>query len=121
MSTFIRVDFPAPFSPSSVCTSPRRTSRFTSRLANTSPNRLVMCSMRRISSIAWPLPSPVQLPQLGAKQGDGTDGIHMVPSSRLPNIDSPVFYTLHDLPLYFIGYRFPRQCQEIFCDKLQIF
>src|ERR1700733_8437571 len=37
---FISVDFPAPFSPSSVCTSPRRMSRLTSSLARTPGNSL---------------------------------------------------------------------------------
>src|SRR4051794_24805077 len=39
---FIRVDLPAPFSPQSACTSPRRTLMFTSRLATTPGNRLVI-------------------------------------------------------------------------------
>src|SRR6266571_2233872 len=36
------VDFPAPFSPSSACTSPRRRSKSTSSLATTPGNRFVI-------------------------------------------------------------------------------
>src|ERR687896_2120082 len=40
---------PAPFSPRSACTSPRRTSRETSSFATTPGKRFVMCSMRSTS------------------------------------------------------------------------
>src|SRR6478735_2947448 len=39
---FMSVDLPAPFSPSSACTSPRRTSRSTLSLATIPGNRFVM-------------------------------------------------------------------------------
>src|SRR6476469_6592862 len=41
-SVFIRVDVPAPFSPTTACTSPRPTVRLTSELATTPGNRLVI-------------------------------------------------------------------------------
>src|SRR3989442_13324599 len=43
-STRMSVDLPAPFSPTSACTSPRRRSTVTSSLATTPGNRFVMCS-----------------------------------------------------------------------------
>src|SRR5271155_5181824 len=46
----IRVDLPAPLSPSRPSTSPLRRCRFTSRSAVTGPNRLAMCSTRSTSS-----------------------------------------------------------------------
>src|SRR5215469_3718805 len=47
---FISVDLPAPFSPSSACTSPRRTSNDTSSLATTPGNSLRMPRISRTSS-----------------------------------------------------------------------
>src|SRR4029453_4232577 len=48
---FISVDLPAPFSPSSACTSPRRTSNETSSLATTPGNSLrIPCISRRRAS-----------------------------------------------------------------------
>src|SRR6185437_13601880 len=47
---FISVDLPAPFSPSSACTSPRRTSRETSSLATTPGNSLRMPRISRTRS-----------------------------------------------------------------------
>src|SRR5215472_4462658 len=47
---FISVDLPAPFSPSSACTSPRRTSSDTSSLATTPGNSLRMPRISRTSS-----------------------------------------------------------------------
>src|SRR6185503_16527395 len=47
---FISVDLPAPFSPSSACTSPRRTSRDTSSLATTPGNSLRIPRISRTSS-----------------------------------------------------------------------
>src|SRR2546430_1200316 len=48
---FISVDLPAPFSPSSACTSPRRTSNETSSLATTPGNSLrIPCISRTRSS-----------------------------------------------------------------------
>src|SRR5215471_17349557 len=47
---FINVDLPAPFSPSSACTSPRRTSNDTSSLATTPGNSLRMPRISRTSS-----------------------------------------------------------------------
>src|SRR5271165_6373330 len=46
----IRVDLPAPLSPSSPSTSPLRRCRLTSRRAVTGPKRLAMCSTRSTSS-----------------------------------------------------------------------
>src|SRR5437588_2906840 len=46
----IRVDLPAPLSPSSPRTSPLRRCRLMSRRAVTGPKRLAMCSTRRTSS-----------------------------------------------------------------------
>src|SRR5689334_20776688 len=47
---FISVDLPAPFSPRSACTSPRRTSNDTSSLATTPGNSLRMPRISRTSS-----------------------------------------------------------------------
>src|SRR5215475_6373224 len=47
---FISVDLPAPFSPSSACTSPRRTSNETSSFATTPGNTLRMPRISRTSS-----------------------------------------------------------------------
>src|ERR1700757_3378470 len=47
---FISVDLPAPFSPSSACTSPRRTSNETSSFATTPGNSLRMPRISRTSS-----------------------------------------------------------------------
>src|SRR6478736_2286406 len=49
----MRVDLPAPFSPQSACTSPRRTRRWMSSFATTPGNRLVIPT----SSTAYPPPS----------------------------------------------------------------
>src|SRR5438128_775321 len=46
----MRVDLPAPLSPSSPSTSPLRTCRLTSLSAVTGPKRLAMCSTRSTSS-----------------------------------------------------------------------
>src|SRR5271166_2338016 len=46
----IRVDLPAPLSPSRPSTSPLRRCRLTSRSAVTGPKRLAMCSTRSTSS-----------------------------------------------------------------------
>src|SRR5215218_8844658 len=46
---FIRVDFPAPLSPSKPSTSPLRRRRFTSRSAVIGPKPLLICSTRRTS------------------------------------------------------------------------
>src|SRR5215218_9853300 len=48
----MRVDLPAPLSPSSPSTSPLRRCRLMSRRAVTGPNRLATCSTRRTSSSA---------------------------------------------------------------------
>src|SRR4051795_602794 len=61
---FMRVDLPAPLSPSSPSTSPLRRCRLTSRSAVTGPKRLEMCSTRRTSSVsatAAPLPDPTDI------------------------------------------------------------
>src|SRR5215207_3328855 len=51
---FINVDLPAPFSPSSACTSPRRRSKSTLSLATTPGKRLVIpFSSRRGASVAF--------------------------------------------------------------------
>ncbi len=47
---FMSVDLPAPFSPRSACTSPRRTSRSTSSLATVPGNSLRMPRISRTSS-----------------------------------------------------------------------
>src|SRR3954447_7920587 len=49
---FMRVDLPAPLSPSSPSTSPLRRCRLTSRRATTGPKRLVTCSTWRTMSAA---------------------------------------------------------------------
>src|SRR3954453_22813609 len=49
---FINVDLPAPLSPSSPSTSPRRRCRLMSRSAVTGPKRLATCSTRSTSSAA---------------------------------------------------------------------
>src|SRR5918999_1332187 len=49
------VDFPAPFSPTSACTSPRRSSTPTPSSAVTPAKRLVMPSILRTTSVIAPL------------------------------------------------------------------
>src|SRR3954447_21525872 len=49
---FISVDFPAPFSPRSACTSPRRTSKSTSSLATMPGNSFLIPRISRTSSFA---------------------------------------------------------------------
>src|SRR5581483_7241449 len=51
---FISVDFPAPFSPRSACTSPGRRSKSTWSLASTPGNRFVIPSSERIGVSAIP-------------------------------------------------------------------
>src|SRR6187401_231501 len=58
---FIRVDLPAPFSPSSAWTSPSRRSKLTSSFATVPGKRFVMCSISRTTGrsgmraiIVWP-------------------------------------------------------------------
>src|SRR6476619_7098473 len=46
MRIFISVDLPAPFSPTSACTSPRSTEKFTPSSATEAPKRFVIPSMR---------------------------------------------------------------------------
>ncbi len=50
-STFIRVDFPAPFSPQMLWISPRWTSKFTSDSARTPGNSLVMSRIAKMVSV----------------------------------------------------------------------
>ena len=50
-STFIRVDFPAPFSPQMLWISPRCTSKFTSDSARTPGNSLVMSRIAKMVSV----------------------------------------------------------------------
>src|SRR6185437_12676798 len=71
---FISVDLPAPFSPSSACTSPRRTSNETSSLATTPGNSLRMprISRTRSSSATCVTYHP----------GDKEGGLWSPPSSR---------------------------------------
>src|SRR3954468_20246407 len=76
---FISVDFPAPFSPSSACTSPRRSSKSTWSFATTPGKRFVMpMSSRRGASSAMrgverapPPAPPVCFEPLLDRVGDG--------------------------------------------------
>src|SRR6266567_2614736 len=70
---FMSVDFPAPFSPSSACTSPRRTSNETSSFATTPGNSLRMPRISRTrSSATWVV----------YQSGDKEDGLSSPPSRR---------------------------------------
>src|SRR5262245_5555174 len=55
LSTFIKVDLPAPFSPMRACTSPGRSSRSTPRSACVEPKRLLMPRIvKRAADMACP-------------------------------------------------------------------
>jgi hypothetical protein len=62
---FISVDFPAPFSPSSACTSPRFTSSATSSLATTPGNSL---RIPRISRTSPSLTAPMLSRNSGGRE-----------------------------------------------------
>ena len=91
----IRVDLPAPFSPSSPCTSARRTSRSTPSRASTPGNRLVRPRMWRITgprasarvASAWTLPSSAALNSEASRSAERS-GIPWfsvdMPGSRVP-------------------------------------
>ena len=55
------VDFPAPFSPSRACTSPRRRSKSTLSFAVSAPKRLVTPFSSRASGVGCPVRLPLDL------------------------------------------------------------
>ena len=57
LSTFMRVDLPAPFSPRSTCTSPRRTSKSTPSRATTPGNAFRIPSMVTAGGASTPTPA----------------------------------------------------------------
>src|SRR6476469_3425720 len=75
----MRVDLPAPFSPHSACTSPRRTRRWMSSFATTPGNRLVIptsstaYSPPAVPDSAMPPPAPFVLPGVGTAAARGPD------------------------------------------------
>src|SRR5262245_51817365 len=84
---FISVVLPAPFSPSSPTTSPRRTSKVMPSLATSGPNRLVMPVSRRTVSLSdaiagHPHPIPLPLPLRGRRDRMQQDA-QSSPLSRL--------------------------------------
>src|SRR5215208_970356 len=65
---FTSVDFPAPFSPTSACTSPARSSRSTPSSAVTPANRLTIRSIRRTGCTSALISSP--LDGVGVEKGE---------------------------------------------------
>src|SRR3954469_1496936 len=76
----IRVDLPAPLSPSSPSTSPLSRCRLMSRSAVTGPKRLVTCSTRRALSDTAPLPhaTDVDVDDHRAEDRDAQDEVQIV-------------------------------------------
>src|SRR5689334_7263814 len=68
---FIRVDLPAPFSPTIACTSPEATSTFTSSLASTPGNRFVIPRSSTAAASGIDPPGP---PTMASNRPEDTPG-----------------------------------------------
>src|SRR3954468_4558081 len=73
-----RVVLPAPFSPSSACTSPGAASKSTSSLATTAGNRLVIPRSATAGGVRAGCPPPPRRPALGAARPAFDVPVHCV-------------------------------------------